>query len=628
MIKIVVQSGPLEGRVFLPPPGTSVEIGRDPQCFVRLESGGVSRRHAVLFPEGNEWHIRDAGSQNGTYVNGHRIDRVVLRSGDTIRIGKEELTYWREEQDPWIGRSIAGYRILERLGSGGAGTVYRAIQIALDRPVAVKVLSEELAGDEEFVSRFVQEARAMARVSHPHVAQVHNVGQHGSTYYLSMEYLKGGSLRDLLDREGPLAPRRATRLMLDAVRALLWAEQQGIVHRDIKPGNLLLDENGHVKVADFGLAADLVLSRARDEGLVIGSPQFMAPEQALGKTPDHRADIYALGSTLYNTLSGKNAFEGKSVKEVLLAKMHGDPVPLSAVAPGVPPELQSVVARAMSRDPEARQQTALELFRDLQRLAETLPAEKERPRRGSTALSPGTATRRKARRARRPRIATYALRALIVAGGVALLFWLSGGGEPEPAGPGEVVVRQTPEPKGKDPGRGAAGNAADAEPFEEGATPVETTIGDEDPPGEVPGPATEAGSAGAEVPRGSEVPGNPQAPDRLADAREALRSLVDHTVQLLVLENRFQEARVRLREFQGEYPELAGEVAAELGTVQGAESLFEARKRALALERAGDLAAAREVLASCVDDLPEPYRGEARLAIESIRKKEESSSGK
>ena len=360
MARIVIESGPSRGKV-IELPGEGVSAGRDSGCPVHIPDGRVSRQHFIIGSGEDGWWVEDKGSRNGTYVNGQRIARQTLRGGDLIRVGETFISFSTEPVDQLIGKVIAGYRIERRIGRGGMGTVYRAVQLSLERPVAFKVLSPSLQEDREFVERFLAEARSAGKLNHPNVVQVFNAGEVEGIFFLSMEYMVGGSLQELLETEGGLPAERALSMILDAARALVWSEEQGIVHRDIKPDNLLLDENGTVKVADFGLAADSRKSKTLYAGgKVLGTPGYMAPEQALGKQVDHRADLYALGSTLYAALAGYAPYQGDTPVEVLLRKLKHPPKPLAEAAPRTPPEIIAIVKRMMAREPEGRYPSALD----------------------------------------------------------------------------------------------------------------------------------------------------------------------------------------------------------------------------------------------------------------------------
>ena len=580
MVKLVIRSGPRRGEVFFPPPGVEVEIGRSEGCFVRIDEPKVSRRHALLSPAGVCHRLRDLESSNGTFVNDRRIQECPLQSGDTIRVGDTELAYLLVEKDPWIGRVLAGYRIVDSLGRGGMGHVYLARQLSLDRLVALKILAPALSQDEEFIARLVEEARAMAKLSHPHVVQVHNVGSFEGTCFLSMEYLEGGSLRQLLDAEGSLPPRRALAIALDAADALVWAEAQGIVHRDIKPGNILLDAHGAAKVGDFGLAADLAKSDlAREEGHVRGSPHFMAPEQAQGKLPDHRSDIYALGATLYTALTGRLPFSGRTLREILAEKLREDPPPVSGSAPGIHPDLDAIVAKAMARQPEDRYQRAAEFARELERAAARLEGAVAAPYAGAS---------RRLRRAER-RGARLALAA--GAAGLAVLAAVTYG--LLPSGRGTAPAPPPPAPP-------AAGPLAAPGPGPDRPEPAEKSS----PP---------EGTAALEPPHPESGAPPPPLEARAEDLETSFA-----LIEALVLESRFEEALRRLEEARRYRPDAAARIDAEIARVRAAEILFRARSDALALERQGDFEGAAAILRKVLETLPERYRIEARVAIEAI----------
>ena len=376
MPRFIIESGPSRGAIIPLPVRKSVRIGRDSGCTVRLQDEKVSRRHSAL-----EWEDRGFGhggfedggfvlcdmkSRNGTFVNGRRVDRHALHGGEMIRVGSTYLSFAVEDEDPLLGKDFCGYRILERVGQGAMGTVYRAVQLSLERDVALKVLSPALFEEGEFVERFLAEARAAGHLSHPNIVQVFDVGQQNRNYFISMEYLPGGSLQSLIERDGPLAAEDALSFALDAAGALVWAGEKGIVHRDIKPDNLLVTDRPSAKVADFGLAADRRRSKSLfDGGKVIGTPSYMAPEQALGKPIDHRADIYALGSTLYALLAGVPPYDGESPVEILVRKTKEPPPPLArrvrAAQRDLPREAVDVVEKMMERDPRDRYQSAREV---------------------------------------------------------------------------------------------------------------------------------------------------------------------------------------------------------------------------------------------------------------------------
>ncbi|HVY46954.1 MAG TPA: protein kinase, partial [Minicystis sp.] len=232
--------------------------------------------------------------------------------------------------------------------------------VSLDRPVAIKILPDELAREPGAIDRFVREARAQARLHSPHVVQIFFIGDvreesGASSLYFAMERVAGGSLEDRLERGERLAPERARRLLLQAVRGLDDANEAGIVHRDIKPANLLLDASGDLKIADFGLAKprDPKLSLTR-QGTILGTPHYMAPEQALGMELDLRADMYSLGCTFYHLMAGGPPFDAPTPVAMFAKHLHEPPRPIRDVAPEVPPALAAVVDRLLAKDREQR----------------------------------------------------------------------------------------------------------------------------------------------------------------------------------------------------------------------------------------------------------------------------------
>jgi hypothetical protein len=267
--------------------------------------------------------------------------------------------------DPLVGRTLGGYRVDGLLGRGGTGSVYKAMQLSIDRVVALKVLLPELAGDRKFLLGFVQEARAAARLNHPHVVQIHDVCQEGQYLFYSMEYLPGGSLADLLRRRRRVPWRLLVRMLRDAARALLYGEESGIAHRDVNPANLLLTQDQRVKVADLGIATELRRSASSVKKPSAASIIYGAPEELLGGEVDHRADMYALGATFFHALTGTPPFRARTVKEVVTAKTLKEPPEVPQVD-DAPPWLAELIGRLMARDPEMRPASFNEVLRALE----------------------------------------------------------------------------------------------------------------------------------------------------------------------------------------------------------------------------------------------------------------------
>ncbi|MFJ7627343.1 Stk1 family PASTA domain-containing Ser/Thr kinase [Streptomyces sp. NPDC097595] len=265
-------------------------------------------------------------------------------------------------QDPLVGQLLDGrYRVDARIAVGGMATVYRAMDMRLDRVLALKVMHPALATDASFVERFIREAKSVAHLAHPNVVGVFDQGAQGQYVYLAMEYVAGCTLRDVLSERGALAPRAALDILESVLAALGAAHRAGFVHRDMKPENVLIGDDGRVKVADFGLVR-AVGSVTNTTGTILGTVSYLAPEQIEHGTADTRADVYACGVVLYEMLTGAKPRDGESPAQVIYQHLHEDVPPPSAVVPGLAPELDALVAGATARDPEARPFDAVALL--------------------------------------------------------------------------------------------------------------------------------------------------------------------------------------------------------------------------------------------------------------------------
>jgi len=263
--------------------------------------------------------------------------------------------------------ALAGRYSLEReLGRGGMGVVYLAREVRLDRPVAIKLLPPHQAGDGHLRERFLREARTAAKLSHPHIIPIFAVDEAGEFVFFAMAYVAGETLTERIQRRGPLGPSDAGRVLREVAWALAYAHSQGVVHRDVKPDNIMLEEaTGRALVADFGIAGLVRGAAGLDGGEVIGTPEFMSPEQALGEHVDARSDLYALGVVGYFALSGKLPFEASKASEVL-AKQITEPAPkLASIAAGVPRRLAQAIDRCLEKDPLSRPQKGEELAEQL-----------------------------------------------------------------------------------------------------------------------------------------------------------------------------------------------------------------------------------------------------------------------
>jgi serine/threonine-protein kinase len=263
---------------------------------------------------------------------------------------------------------IAGrYRLEARLGFGGMSTVHLATDLRLERQVAVKLLAEHLAEDPTFVSRFQREAQAAARLVHPNIVQVFDSGQDQSTgqYFIVMEYIEGSSCAEILRDQGWIEVDEAIAIIDQACEGLNYAHRHGVVHRDVKPGNLLRAREGEVKLADFGIAKATEQSSITQVGSVLGTAAYLAPEQARGEEAGPRADLYALGVVTYQLISGRLPYEANSLTELALKQQQEAPPMLDTLVAAVRPELADAVAIALALDPGDRYQTAREMGRAL-----------------------------------------------------------------------------------------------------------------------------------------------------------------------------------------------------------------------------------------------------------------------
>lgn len=265
------------------------------------------------------------------------------------------------------------YEIVRRLGSGGMADVYLARDTHLGRDVAIKILYKRYANDEEFVTRFRQEAQSAAGLNHPHIVSIYDRGEAEGSYYIAMEYLEGQSLKDLIAEKARLEPREAIVIAEQILQALQFAHEHHVIHRDIKPHNIVINGRGQVKVTDFGIARAGSSSRMTETGSIIGTAQYLSPEQAKGKAVEQGSDLYSLGVVLYEMLTGQVPFEGENPVAIALKHLSDQPVPPQALVPEIPDNLNNVVMRSLAKDPRDRYQSAEEFLADLERCRQDLP---------------------------------------------------------------------------------------------------------------------------------------------------------------------------------------------------------------------------------------------------------------
>src|SRR5919112_1472041 len=265
--------------------------------------------------------------------------------------------------DPLVGQVLDGrYLVRSRIARGGMATVYLALDQRLDREVAVKVMHPNLADDEDFLHRFTREARSAARLSHPGIVQVYDQGQHDGVAFLAMEHVPGRTLRDLMNERGTLTARESLDLLEPVLEALGAAHAAGLVHREVKPENVLLGDDGRLKVADFGLARAVNSATTSQTGLLLGTVAYLAPEQVERGRADARSDVYATGVLLFEMLTGVKPFEGETAVQIAFQHVTNEVPAPSSRAPGAPRRMDEVVAEAAARAPRARPADARELL--------------------------------------------------------------------------------------------------------------------------------------------------------------------------------------------------------------------------------------------------------------------------
>ena len=256
------------------------------------------------------------------------------------------------------------YRVISRLGSGGMADVYLAQDQLLGREVAVKVLHHHFAEDHEFVERFRREASSAAALSHPNIVGIFDRGEWNGTYYIAMEYVAGRSLKAIVREQGPLAPAAAIDIVVQILRAARFAHRRGVIHRDLKPHNVILDEEGRARVTDFGIARALEAPERTESGTILGTGSYVAPEQAQGERVGQPADVYSLGIVLYELLAGEPPFRGSSFVETAVRHVNEAPPDVRERRPDVPPALAALVGRCLQKSPAVRP-TAAEVAAEL-----------------------------------------------------------------------------------------------------------------------------------------------------------------------------------------------------------------------------------------------------------------------
>lgn len=355
-----------------------------------------------------------------------------------------------------VGSIFAGYRIEGICGQGGMGLVYRATQVELERPVALKLIMPEFADDSEFRQRFKRESLLAASIDHPNVIPVYEAREANGLLFIAMRFVRGTDLRSLMKQEGPLDLHRAVRVLEQVAAALDAAHAEGLVHRDVKPANILItDRTEHVYLTDFGVSKRLTATTgATRTGQLVGTLDYIAPEQIEGLGADRRSDVYALGCVLFHMLAGEPPFAHDTEAALLYAHLSNEPRRVSELATGVPPQLDDVIARAMAKNPNDRFDSAGEFARAAAGLpSETAPARAGSPTRRAAPPAPPTVAAppprggpASGRRWPRGVVAAVAAASLVIAAGALALTGGSGGGDDGDGGGGRGEPRVAPPP--------------------------------------------------------------------------------------------------------------------------------------------------------------------------------------
>lgn len=356
MSTLLVEKGPNKGQYAKWSSNSSqIIVGRDQRATLTVDDNSASRNHFKIYKKEKMFFIEDLGSRNGTIVDGVNIEHpTVLKLGACIQIG-ETIFVWsnaEKKQDPLIGANLSGYFIEELLGKGGMGQVYLAKQLSLERSVALKILAPKLIRNEVFIQKFIEEARASAKLNHPNIVQVYDVAECEGKYFFSMEYAPGGSIQDIISGGRTLSIERAIECFKDTVSGLEFSEKKQIIHCDIKPDNLMIAEEGIIKIGDLGLAQSLDNKKEKEQ--LYGTPHYFAPERITGGVVDHRSDIYSCGATFYRILTGTTPFKGRNSKEIIRAHVNQELTPPCEINPDIPKYLQDIIMKMMAKSPDDR----------------------------------------------------------------------------------------------------------------------------------------------------------------------------------------------------------------------------------------------------------------------------------
>jgi eukaryotic-like serine/threonine-protein kinase len=349
-----------------------VTIGRKPDNDLVIDNLAVSSHHARIAKLDDGFVIQDTGSTNGIFLNGEKIAQHALKYGDQVMIGKHFVVFQDEAAAPPVAARSGGprfgrYEVVRELGSGAMGTVYLGKDTVGHRTVAVKTLRPAGVDEQEVASmkeRFFREAESAKQLSHPSIVKVYDAGEENGTAYFAMELLDGITLRDFCAKRGSVSVKRAMEIAAQAADALAYAHAKNVVHRDVKPENIMILSNGELKITDFGVAKLMDASQTQS-GVVLGTPNYMSPEQLVGQKVDGRSDLFSLGVVFYELLTGVRPFQARNISEMLRLHETHQPAAPSTLRADVPPPVDAIALRALRRDVTERYQQGEAMAKDL-----------------------------------------------------------------------------------------------------------------------------------------------------------------------------------------------------------------------------------------------------------------------
>ena len=385
MAKLVCQSGPNAGHEHPLTKDRSV-FGRQGDCDGQIPDAKASREHFAIQRFDKIFGLMDLKSRNGTRLNGSKISERILDFGDCIRVGQCEYIFTKEPGDMSLGDMLTKYDLEGRIGQGGMGIVYKARQRSMDRTVALKILAPKFNSKSNFIDQFIREARAAGALNHPNIIQVHDVGTENGVHYFSMEFVDGPTCLHVLRNQGKLSPGQALEIVRQTAKALDYAHEHKLIHRDIKPDNIMLANGDTVKLADLGISKTFDEIEQDNSKKIVGTPHYIAPEAAKGNKIDHRVDIYSLGATTYHILTGKTPYQGNAPTDILKQLLKDIPTPIRELEPDIPESVAVLVEKMMAKDPDERIGSAMDLMKEIETIQSSGDVESKKPGDGETII--------------------------------------------------------------------------------------------------------------------------------------------------------------------------------------------------------------------------------------------------